>query len=121
MSPPAARGQFSRAERLARCRNSFKNEAKHGISRETVEAFFGRDVRVAPDPKHSRTEDRFLALGRSPGERPMIVAFTVRAARGLKLIRPISARFMHAREIAARTIRDDKTSAFAGVTNRYTP
>jgi uncharacterized DUF497 family protein len=80
--------------------NSFKNEAKHGISRETVEAFFGRNVRVAPDPKHSRTEDRFLAIGRSPGERPMIVAFTVRAARGLKLIRPISARFMHAREIA---------------------
>ena len=80
--------------------NSFKNEAKHGISRETVEAFFGRNVRVAPDPKHSKTEDRFLAIGRSPGERPVIVAFTVRTARGLKLIRPISARFMHAREIA---------------------
>lgn len=80
--------------------NTFKNEAKHGISRETVEAFFGREVRVAPDPKHSRTEDRFLALGRGPGERPMIVAFTFRATRGLKLIRPISARFMHAREIA---------------------
>jgi uncharacterized DUF497 family protein len=80
--------------------NLFKNEAKHGISRETVEAFFGRNVWVAPDPKHSSTEDRFLAIGRSPGEKPMIVAFTVRAARGLKLIRPISARFMHAKEIA---------------------
>lgn len=80
--------------------NSFKNETKHGISRETVEAFFGRNVWVAPDPKHSLTEDRFLAIGRGPGEKPMIVAFTFRAARGLKLIRPISARFMHAREIA---------------------
>jgi uncharacterized DUF497 family protein len=80
--------------------NSFKNEAKHGISRETVEAFFGQRVWVAPDPKHPRTEDRFLAIGRGPGERPMIVAFTFRAARGLKLIRAISARFMHAREIA---------------------
>ena len=30
----------------------------------------------------------------------MIVAFAFRAAGGLKLIRAISARFMHAREIA---------------------
>ena len=80
--------------------NSFKNEAKHGISRETVEAFFGRRVWVAPDPRHSGTEDRFFAIGRGPGEKPMIVAFTFRAARGLKLLRPISARFMHAKEIA---------------------
>ena len=80
--------------------NSFKNEAKHGISRETLEAFFGRRVWVAPDPRHSGTEDRFLAIGRGPGEKLMIVAFTFRAARGLKLLRPISARFMHAKEIA---------------------
>lgn len=80
--------------------NSFKNEAKHGISRQTVEAFFGRSIWVAPDVKHSSTEDRFLAIGRGPGDKPMIVAFTVRAVKDLKLIRPISARFMHAREIA---------------------
>jgi uncharacterized DUF497 family protein len=79
--------------------NSFKSGAKHGISRETVDAFFGRRVWVAPDPRHSGTEDRFLAIGGGPREKPMIVAFTFRAARGLKLIRPISARFMHTREI----------------------
>ena len=55
---------------------------------------------MAPDPRHSGTEDRFFAIGRGPGEKPMIVAFTFRAARGLKLLRPISARFMHAKEIA---------------------
>ncbi len=78
--------------------NTFKNEAKHGISREPVEEFFGRKIWVAPDLKHSSSEDRFLPIGRGPGDRPMIVAFTFRALKGLKLIRPISARFMHAKE-----------------------
>jgi uncharacterized DUF497 family protein len=80
--------------------NSFKSEAKHGISRDAVEAFFGRNIWVGRDAKHSSTEDRLLAIGRGPGDKAMIVAFTVRAAKGVKLIRPISARFMNAREIA---------------------
>ena len=78
--------------------NLFKSEAKHGISKETVEAFFSREVWVGPDPRHSSAEDRHLAIGREPGGRPMIVAFTIRQRTGQKLIRPISARYMHAKE-----------------------
>jgi uncharacterized DUF497 family protein len=78
--------------------NLLKNEAKHGLSRDVIESFFHGRVWVAPDPKHSTREERFLAIGRGPDGRPMIVAFTLRLRRGSRLIRPISARFMHRKE-----------------------
>ncbi len=78
--------------------NLFKNEAKHGLTREVIETFFHKDVWVAPDPAHSSIEERFLAVGKGPNEKPMIVAFTFRIKNESKLIRPISARFMHAKE-----------------------
>jgi uncharacterized DUF497 family protein len=78
--------------------NLFKNETKHGISRDDVEFFFHGKIRVAPDIKHSSKEDRFLAIGLGVNGKPMVVAFTFRARGNQKLIRPISARFMHAKE-----------------------
>lgn len=79
--------------------NLFKNEAKHGLTKDVIEnIFFGR-LRVGPDPKHSSKEERFLALGRNESERFVIVAFTFRFREGKKLIRPISARYMHAKEV----------------------
>ena len=78
--------------------NSFKNEAKHGLTREAIESFFEGRIWIAPDLKHSHSEDRFLAIGSDSTGRPMIVAFTLRTKSGLKLIRPISARYMHAKE-----------------------
>lgn len=78
--------------------NLFKNEAKHGLSRDAIEAFFAGKIWVAPDPKHSSQEDRFLAVGAGPSGRPMIVAFTFRLRADQRLIRPISARYMHAKE-----------------------
>lgn len=53
-------------------------------------------ARVAPDPAHSLTEQRFIAIGRSPAGRPVFIAFCYRGAR----IRPISARYMHGKEAA---------------------
>ena len=78
--------------------NSFKSGMKHGISWEAIEEFFHGRIFVAPDLKHSTTEERHLAIGRGPGRKPMIVAFTIRETKGLKLIRAISARFMHTKE-----------------------
>ena len=78
--------------------NTFKSETKHGLFRDVIESFFQGKIWVAPDLKHSHEEDRFLALGFGPNEKPMIVAFTFRFKAGLKLIRPISARYMHAKE-----------------------
>lgn len=68
---------------------------KHGLTRADIEAFFRAHPRVAPDPAHSTTEQRFIAVGRTPGGRPAFVAFCWRDDK----IRPVSARYMHAREV----------------------
>ena len=71
---------------------------KHGLSRKVIEEFFKGEVWVAPDPKHSESEERFLGVGRSASCRPMVVAFTFRERKDKHLIRPISARYMHEKE-----------------------
>ena len=75
--------------------------AKHGLSREEIESLFRGNPRVAPDLEHSSAEDRFIAVGRTASGRPLFVAFTLRGKERRRLIRPIPARYMHAKEIAA--------------------
>lgn len=54
---------------------------------------------IRPDPKDRRGESRFLAIGRTQNARYAFVVFTPRQrAAGIRL-RPISARYMHQREI----------------------
>lgn len=53
-------------------------------------------ARVAPDPAHSLFEQRVHRHRRCPAGRPVFIAFCFRGER----IRPISARYMHATEIA---------------------
>lgn len=69
---------------------------KHGVTQEEIEAVLSGPTRcIAPDIKHSGTEQRFVAIGRSPAGRPIFVVFTLRG----DLIRPLSARYMHAKEV----------------------
>lgn len=79
--------------------NLSKNKDTRGIESEAIESVFRNSPWVAPDIKHSSKEDRFLAIGRTLDARFMIVAFTFRRKGNLHLIRPISARYMHKREI----------------------
>lgn len=74
---------------------------KHGVSIAEVEQLFFAGPLVAPDPKHSQTEDRLIAIGRTAVGRYAFVAFTLRERAGQQFVRPVSARFMHAKEIAA--------------------
>ena len=74
---------------------------KHGVSANEIEALFRGRPRIAPDLKHSALEDRFIAVGRNLVGRPMFVAFTFRERQGRIFLRPISARYMHGKEIAA--------------------
>jgi uncharacterized protein len=74
---------------------------KHGVSVAEIEALFARGPRVAPDLKHSADEDRLIAVGRTSTGRPLFVAFTIRARDKRRLIRPVTARYMHAKEIEA--------------------
>lgn len=70
---------------------------KHGVSIEEIEAML-RTARVAPDVRHSRAEDRFIATGRNAKGRPMFVAFVLRVKAERILVRPVSARYMHKKE-----------------------
>ena len=74
---------------------------KHGVSIMEIEYLFAHSPRVAPDPKHSADEDRLIAAGRTSAGRALFVAFTIRTKGERRLIRPVSARYMHATEITA--------------------
>jgi len=72
---------------------------KHGVSIAEIETLLTGDARMAPDVKHSGSEDRYIAVGRNGSGRPVFVAFTFRIRGGERLVRPISARYMHGKEI----------------------
>ena len=64
-----------------------------------IEALFEKGPAVYPDPAHSQSEERMLAIGQSGTGRYVLVAFTLRRRGRDTLIRPISARYMHKREV----------------------
>ena len=73
---------------------------KHGVSVAEVEHVLARAATlIVPDLKNSRAEPRFLAIGRTEQGRYALVVFTPRQTRGGILMRPISARYMHRKEI----------------------
>ncbi len=74
---------------------------KHGVSLAEIEALFSRPLLIIPDAVHSKIETRIRALGKTTAGRMIFLVFTVRRKAGLRLIRPISARYMHAKEVAS--------------------
>jgi uncharacterized DUF497 family protein len=72
---------------------------KHGVPIAEIEAFLLAKPRVAPDIRHSTNEERFVAIGRNEAERALFVVFTFRQRDRRRLIRPLSARYMHQKEI----------------------
>lgn len=68
---------------------------KHGVSIETIEDLFARPLAIVPDEGHSQAERRFRVIGRTESGRFVFVVFTLRNT----LIRPIGARYMHAKEV----------------------
>ena len=61
---------------------------------EAEQVFFNRPLVVAPDPRHSSTESRHFALGRSNDGRHLTIVFIRRG----ELLRVVSARPMSRRE-----------------------
>ena len=74
--------------------------ATHGVSIEEVETMFAGEPRFSPDEVHSIVEQRFLATGRTAAGRALLVVFTIRDRADGRYVRPISARYMHAKEAA---------------------
>lgn len=73
---------------------------RHGLTIEEIEAVSSGELLVAPDLKHADVEARFIAIGHGASGRPVFVAFTFRTVEGVRSIRPISARYMHDKELA---------------------
>lgn len=73
--------------------------AKHGLTKDDIEAVFKGSVDVFPARESSLDETRHLAVGLNGEGRHVFVVFTIRHDGDLARIRPISARFMHEKEI----------------------
>jgi uncharacterized DUF497 family protein len=77
--------------------NSRKSADKHDVSQAEAEGvFFNDPLIVVEDSKHSETEPRFNALGKTAQSRLLHITFTLR--QDGTLIRVISARDMHRKE-----------------------
>jgi len=72
----------------------------HGVSiREIESALASNTLVIMPDTKHSKDEDRYFAVCRTVQDRDLFVVFTFRMIAGRKLLRPITARYMHRNEV----------------------
>ena len=82
--------------------NIDKNLIKHEVENwECEQVFFNRPLLVLDDPKHSISEERWVAFGKTDADRLLIVIFTKRD----NSIRVISAREMNKKE---RKFYDEK-------------
>jgi len=77
--------------------NSRKSADKHDVSQAEAESvFFNDPLIVVDDAKHSETEQRLHALGKTAQNRLLHITFTLR--QNGTMIRVISARDMHRKE-----------------------
>lgn len=75
--------------------NAKKNWEKHKVTpAECEQIFFKKPLIVADDVKHSQSERRFYALGKTDLHRSLFIVFTIRN----KLIRVICSRDMNKKE-----------------------
>lgn len=70
---------------------------KNGVSREEIEEVFTGNPAVMPDPFPE--EPRMRAIGKTNAGRYVFVVFLPREINGQVKLRPISARYMHQKEI----------------------
>lgn len=71
---------------------------KHGVSLQEKE-LFEQPITVFADATHSDSEERLKGIGKTKRGRYVFLIFTLRDRDTKKYIRPISARYMHKKEI----------------------
>jgi len=71
---------------------------QHGVSIDEIEFVLQSDPLIQPDHKHSIVEARFIAVGPNSDGRLIFIVYTRREADDGETIRPVSARYMHAKE-----------------------
>ena len=70
---------------------------KHGVSRAEIEEVLLNTPAVMPDPHPE--EPRMRAIGKTSAGRYVFLVFMIRQFNDQFFLRPISARFMHQKEI----------------------
>ena len=73
---------------------------RHGMSVIEVESVFYNLPFLTINSRHGKDEERFQAVGKTRDNRFAFIVFTYRQIKGQNFIRPISARYMHQKEIA---------------------
>lgn len=68
---------------------------RHGLTLAEIESVFDGAVIILPDLDHSELENRLRGIGVTVTGRSAFVVFTMRNGK----LRPLSARFMHRREV----------------------
>ena len=74
---------------------------KHGMTMAAIESIFAGPVVILPYKENPSGERRYRAIGTTAEGRRAFVVFTVREHDNAKRLRPISARFMHRKEVHA--------------------
>lgn len=83
--------------------NGTRSKCKmHGVSITEIEILFYGSPLVGPDIEHSDQEQRLRAVGVTRKKRNLFIVFTLRKKGEELLIRPISARYMHKKEVKSR-------------------
>jgi uncharacterized protein len=73
--------------------------AKHGLSKAEIEYVLSGEPVVLMDRTIGLNEIRYNAVGRNASGRTLFIVFTLRRDDEVLVIRTISARYMHAKEI----------------------
>lgn len=72
---------------------------KHGVDRDEIEHVLRHMTLRIPDP--NPVEDRFRTAGHTPDGRSVFIVYTHRERAGKIYLRPVSARYMHDKEVRA--------------------
>ena len=72
---------------------------KHGVSVGEIEAVLSGRPYIGPDPYPRKIEARYQAIDRTAEGRHVFIVFTFREGPAGLAVRPISARYMHAKEV----------------------
>lgn len=78
-------------------RGNWPKCGKHGVSQDEIDYALRRMTFRIPDPNPS--EPRYRTAARGPDGRPVFVVYTHRERQGKTWLRPISARYMHGKEV----------------------
>lgn len=78
---------------------NLEHTAKHGVTRHEIEHVLSNDPMVQPDPHPAEIEERWRAIGANAEGRLVFIVFTFRDTIETLTMRPISARYMHRKEV----------------------